>query len=94
MRHDVFNGGGCLGGRCECGAAFVIDETGREGGQASLDVVAIACDGDLDRALALTKKVDFRRRVRLLGGRSPAGTRRAVASGGMPPKVWFVKLKS
>ena len=31
---DVFSPEGCLGGRCTCGAVFVIDETGRLGGQA------------------------------------------------------------
>ncbi len=33
----VFSGDGCLGGRCSCGAGFVIDETGHSGGQALLD---------------------------------------------------------
>lgn len=49
----VFSGEGCLGGRCACGAAYAVDETGRLGGCALLDAQAVLCDGDLDRAMKL-----------------------------------------
>jgi hypothetical protein len=81
---DVFSADGCLGGRCSCGAAFVVDETGRSGGQALLDAQALVCDGDLDAALALESRVDVEIVER--------GARRFGASS-LKPKVWFAKLK-
>ena len=94
LRRDVFTGDGCLGGRCECGAVFVVDETGREGGLARLDAMALVCDGDLERATQLDadREVDFK--TRDLSGRSESGGGRAIAQGQMSPLVWFARLKS
>ncbi len=90
----VFSGDGALGGRCECGVAFIVDETGKGGGQAMLDAQALACDGDLDRAMTLSSGEDFevqnrpyRGPINTLGGRSGGHSY-------LTPKVWFVKLKS
>jgi len=92
-RHDAFSGSGCLGGRCACSAVYVLDETGRDGGQALMDAQALACGGDLDRALELEDGVDYEIKTRELGasGRRTAG--RTAYSGYLPPKVWFLKLK-
>ena len=49
----VFTPGGCLAGRCSCGAVYAVDETGRLGGQALLDAQAVLCDGDLQLAMTL-----------------------------------------
>gem|GEM_PF-4376416 len=94
VRHDAFTGDGCLGGRCECGAVFVVDETGREGGLARLDALALVCGGDLERATQLDadREVDFK--TRDLSGRSESGGGRAIAQGQMSPLVWFARLKS
>jgi hypothetical protein len=56
----VFTPDGCLAGRCSCGAAYAVDETGRLGGQALLDAQAVLCDGDLNLAMTLEsgKQVD------------------------------------
>jgi hypothetical protein len=56
----VFTPGGCLAGRCSCGAVYAVDETGRLGGQALLDAQAVLCDGDLRLAMTLEtgKQVD------------------------------------
>jgi hypothetical protein len=92
---DVFNGQGCSGGRCPCSAVYVIDETGRDGGQALLDAQALACDGDLDRALSLESGVDYDVKIRDMGKRdrrTAAG--RELLSGCLPAKIWFLKLRS
>lgn len=93
-QRDVFSGGGCSGGRCECSAVYVIDPTGRDGGQALLDAQALACDGDLDRALALRNGIDFELKVRDMGTRNQRATGgRELLSGCLPAKLWFVKLR-
>jgi hypothetical protein len=47
------------GGRCACGAVFVVDPTGRNGGQALLEALEDACGGDRDRSLALLAGRDY-----------------------------------
>jgi hypothetical protein len=89
VRREVFSGDGCLGGRCSCGAVFVIDETGREGGRARLDLLALAADGDLDRALDLDGAGEVTLKHRDLGGGVGRFGRRMPAQGQLPPKVWF-----
>ena len=88
-----FSGAECKGGRCECGAFFVVDETGKSGGAALLDVQAIACDGDLERAMALVEGVDFELRTK--GYRGESGTRSGSARGYsyMDPKLWALRLR-
>lgn len=90
---DVFTGAGCLGGRCECGAAFVVDETGREGGLARLDVMALVCDGDLERATQLDTDLEVEFKTRELSGGVGNAGRRAPVHGQLPAKVWFARLK-
>jgi hypothetical protein len=91
----VFSGDGCLGGRCHCGAAFVVDETGHSGGQALLDAQAVACDGDLDAALALASGEDYVVETRpYQGPTAAAGLGRRQGHAHLQPKVWFVKLKA
>lgn len=93
MNHKVFSGSGRLGGRCECSAVYVIDETGKDGGLALLDAQALACDGDLDRAMTLDSGVDFKLKIREVVARTRTGPGRARVSGYLSPKVWFLKLK-
>jgi hypothetical protein len=50
---------GVVGGRCECGAHFVADVTGRGGGQAFVDGLTLLCDGDVDAALRLGLGTDY-----------------------------------
>ena len=47
------------GGRCACGACFVIDATGRNGGQALLEALEDACDGDRARSQYLVPGRDY-----------------------------------
>ena len=81
-----------LGGRCDCGAYFVVDVTGRSGGQALLDVQTLACGGDVDRALKLREDEDFDLRSKPVNDHT---TPRGLAVRGhsyMQPKVWALKL--
>jgi hypothetical protein len=75
------------GGCCPCGAVFVVDETGRLGGAALLDALALACDGDLDRAQTLDSKKDYEVKTR------PLGQERFQNHSPAAPKIWAVKLK-
>lgn len=86
--------GDALGGRCDCGAVFCIDETGRQGGVALLDAQALACDGDLDRAMALdvTARAQVQTRPWVPLGASKLSRPRGPAYG--DPQVWILKLKA
>ena len=48
------------GGRCACGACFVVDPTGRNGGHALLEALEDACGGDRERSLFLQPERDYR----------------------------------
>lgn len=48
------------GGRCACGACFVVDPTGRNGGQALVEALEDACGGDRQRASFLVPGQDYR----------------------------------
>jgi hypothetical protein len=89
-----FSGSECRGGRCSCGAFFVVDETGKSGGTAFLDVQALACDGDMDRAMALREGVDFELKTKGFRGESltPSGSARGYSY--MDPKLWAIRLLS
>jgi hypothetical protein len=47
------------GGRCACGASFVVDPTGRNGGDALLEALADACGGDRARSNFLVPGRDY-----------------------------------
>ncbi len=82
---DVYSPEGAKGGRCECGAVFVLDETGKAGGLALIDAQTLLCDGDTQRAMTLETDVHVEVKTR---------DYKSVGQGHsyMPPKLWFVKL--
>lgn len=93
FRLDLYSSDGTFAGRCCCGAVFVIDETGRSGGQAVLDLQAMACHGDLDRALTLETDrdieiLDIPISRRLIESVLPPG-----GYAHTPPRAWFGRLK-
>ncbi len=47
------------GGRCECGAVYVYDQSGHNMGDAYVDALTYACGGDWDLAWSLTPEVDY-----------------------------------
>ena len=92
LRFDVYSSEGCLGGRCSCGAAFVIDETGKSGGVAVVDLQTLISDGDLSRAMKLETGRDIEIETRPFPRRSMPS---ALPRGGyshLTPKIWFGKL--
>ncbi len=91
---QVFSGGGALGGKCACGAVFCVDETGRQGGVALLDAQALACDGDLDRALALDVQAQAQVETRPWVPLGASKLRRPRGPAYGDPHVWILKLKA
>lgn len=47
------------GGKCQCGAVYVYDRGGHSLGEAYVDVMAFACDGDWDKAWSLIPDEDY-----------------------------------
>ncbi|MDA8170103.1 MAG: hypothetical protein M0Z59_10480 [Nitrospiraceae bacterium] len=47
--------GETCGGRCECGAIYVYDETGRMLGEAFVDALALLYGGDYDAAFSASE---------------------------------------
>lgn len=47
------------GGKCECRAVFVYDRSGHNLGEAYMDALTFACDGDWDKALSLVPDEDY-----------------------------------
>lgn len=90
---NVFSGEGCIGGKCQCGAVFVIDEAGRFGGQALMDAQALLCEGDLDRAMKLDSKQDLEVRTRPITETERHYGDRFQPHGHAAPKVWALKLR-
>ncbi|MCP4600603.1 MAG: pyridoxal phosphate-dependent aminotransferase [Proteobacteria bacterium] len=90
---NVFSATGSNGGRCSCGAFFVLDETGRSGGQALMDVQTLACDGDLDRALKLESGTDFDLKTRAYQKTSDPFGGGVRGHPHMQTKAWVLKLK-
>jgi len=90
---EVYSGEGALGGRCSCGAVFVLDETGRSGGQALMDAQTLACDGDLDRALKLDPKRDLEVKTKMIREQISRSGPSLPGHSYLQPKVWAIKLK-
>jgi hypothetical protein len=51
------------GARCACGACYVVDPTGRNGGHALLEALEDACGGDRERSLFLVPQRDYREMI-------------------------------
>ena len=84
--------GESLGGHCACGAVYVIDETGKAGGQAVMDLLTLACDGDLERALSLESGSDYEVQTKpYQGARNTVSRLRGHSY--LAPQIWFLKRK-
>jgi hypothetical protein len=88
----MFAEGGTVGGRCQCGAFFVVDETGKRGGSALLDLKTLACDGDMDRAMALREGDDYAIESKPLAGSTVSYGGRTSGRALFEPRVWALKL--
>jgi len=94
LRFDVYSGEGARGGRCECGAFFVVDETGKAGGQALMDVRVLAAGGDLEKAMQLDSEKDFELKTKVIKPSSRRYADRIPGHAYMQPKVWAIRLKN
>lgn len=47
------------GGRCDCGAVYVYDASGKNMGEAFMDALAFICNDDWDLALTLDRDTDY-----------------------------------
>lgn len=91
VQHEVFSASGCVGGRCECGAYFVVDETGRLGGVALMDLQALAANGDLDRALAWRDGENCEIKSKPLTAATPSFAGRTQEHDRSGPRVWALR---
>jgi len=59
---DIKTGFGNIftGGKCKCGAAYVFDRSGHNLGEAYVDGLVFACNGDWEKAWSLTPDVDYK----------------------------------
>jgi hypothetical protein len=92
VQPQSFSGSECKGGRCDCGAFFVVDETGKSGGTALLDVQAVAAGGDLDRAMTLCEGVDFELKTKKYYGESNTRSGAVRGHSHMDPMLWSIRL--
>jgi hypothetical protein len=89
---NVFSPEGCSGGHCACGAVFVVDETGRLGGQALLDAQALLCAGDMTRALALDASKDIEVKNRQYQEPTRGFAAHAFKPVGSRTKLWAIRF--
>lgn len=89
---NVFSGEGCSGGHCACGAVFVVDETGRLGGQALLDAQALLCSGDLTKAMALDSNKDIEIKSRQYQEPTRGFAAHAYRPAGSRTKLWAIRF--
>jgi hypothetical protein len=82
-----------IGGTCSCGAAYVYDRTGHNMGDAYVDVLHLASEGDLDRAWGMTPGEDYDIVELTYNTRRHKFGREAVSRGRPSPGFIFVRLK-
>ncbi|MEC4675630.1 MAG: hypothetical protein VST72_01730 [Nitrospirota bacterium] len=68
---EIENGFGdtFTGGKCVCGAVYIFDRSGHNLGEAYVDGLAYACDGDWDKAWGLIPDEDYEVRELSYDGR-------------------------
>jgi hypothetical protein len=81
------------GGRCECGAAYVYDGSGHNVGDAYVDGLTLACNGDLDKAWSMTPGEDYDVKEFAYDRRKNRFSSESEGRGRRSPVYLFVKLK-
>ena len=81
------------GGRCACGAVYVYDRSGHNMGDAYVDALNLACEGDLDKAWSMTPDEDYEILELTYNTRRHKFGREAVSRGRPSPGFIFVRLK-
>jgi hypothetical protein len=76
---------------CRCGAVYVSDLTGKNGGEALLESLALACNDNEEQAWSLTEGEDYALRVMSYDTRKHLFNKRGHFKDGMA-RLYFVKL--
>ena len=75
-----------------CGAFYLLDATGREGGEVLVDGLSLLCGGDLKQAMALQSGIDYELQSRIYDARlhrfDPGRVRRTAYG---LAKLWFFR---
>lgn len=80
------------GGRCDCGTVFVSDLTGKNGGEALIEVLTLASGDGLDQALSLQEGEDYRLKIMRYEARTHAFNKSGCFKDGMA-RLYFVRLR-
>ena len=81
------------GGRCVCGAVYVYDRSGHNMGDAYVDVLNMAYDGDLDSAWSKTPNEDYEILELTYNSRRNKFGRDTGSRGRPQPSFLFVRVK-
>lgn len=81
------------GGRCDCGAVFVYDGSGHNVGDAYVDGLTLACNGDLDKAWSMTPGEDYDVREFFYDQRKNRFLTETVGRGRRAAVYLFIKVK-
>jgi len=81
------------GGRCICGAVYVYDRSGHNMGDAYVDVLTLAYDGDIDKAWSETPDEDYEILELTYNVRRHKFGREPGSRGRPSPSFLFVRLK-
>lgn len=86
-------GNAVSGGKCDCGATYVYDASGHNVGDAYVDSLTLLCNGDLDRAWAMTPEEDYEVREFNYDVRKNRFSSESLGRGKRSPVYLFVRLK-
>jgi hypothetical protein len=79
-------------GHCSCGAVYVSDLTGKNGGEALLEALATLCDNDEEKAWSLEEGEDYTMKVVGYEAKTHSFTKRGHYKDGKA-RLYIVKLE-
>ena len=81
------------GGKCNCGTVFVSDVTGKNGGEALIESLTLACDNDLDKTWSLRDPEDYKVNIMSYDTHTHTFNKSGHFKDGMA-RLYFVRLNS
>ncbi|MEW6109581.1 MAG: hypothetical protein AB1632_10505 [Nitrospirota bacterium] len=82
------------GGKCGCGAVYVYDRSGHNLGDAYVDGLNLACNGDMDKAWSLMPGEDYEIIESSYDARRNRLGRTSASRGKLSPTYLFLRLKN
>lgn len=82
------------GGKCQCGAIYVFDQSGHNLGDAYVDALALAYEGDLDKAWSMSPEEDYSVKELTYDKRRNRLTAEAPGRGKPMATYMFIKVKA